>query len=80
MKYEVKTYAVEGNEKIVGFMVESDSGHKFAIDKRIPISLSKTDEDYMNEALALSKDEIDAWLSHASLVGKSFDPVTGKFI
>ena len=67
MRYEIKDFRDEGSEKYVGFMVvyeDADSvnnGRKFYIDKKVELSEGKSDDSYIEDALALGKDEIDEW-------------------
>ena len=71
MKCKIKNFRDEGDNKYVGFMVERDDGEKFAIDRRVPLSEGKTDEDYTSDAYKAlgencisSKDEIDDFVDN----------------
>ncbi len=79
MDYEVKTFETEGDNKRVGFMVDA-SGKKLAIDKLVPIADGKTDESYVQDALAAAQPEIDLWAADAVVVGKKWNPDTNSFI
>lgn len=79
MKYEIKNFdEVDGN-KTVGFWVTDDNGQKLAIDKTIPVVTGKTQEQYVQEALVLAKDEIDDWASSMAIVGRTWNPETNSF-
>ena len=79
MEYEVKTFETEGDNKRVGFMVDKN-GKKLAIDKLVPIADGKTDESYVQDALASAQAEIDAWAADIAVVGKKWNPDTNSFI
>jgi hypothetical protein len=79
MDYEVKTFETEGDNKRVGFMVDKN-GKKLAIDKLVPIADGKTDESYVQDALAAAQAEIDAWSADVAVVGKKWNPDTNSFI
>ena len=79
MKYEVKTFETEGDNKRVGFMVDNN-GKMFAIDKLVPIADGKTDESYVQDALTAAQPEIDSWAADAVVVGKKWNPDTNSFI
>ena len=79
MDYEVKTFETEGDNKRVGFMVDKN-GKKLAIDKLVPIADGKTDESYVQDALASAQAEIDAWAADIAVVGKKWNPDTNSFI
>ena len=48
MKYKIKDFRDEGDNKYVGFMVERDDGERFAIDKKVPLSEGKADDEYIH--------------------------------
>ena len=79
MEYEVKTFQTDGDSKRVGFMVTS-SGRSLAIDKLVTIVDGKTDESYVQDALAAAKSEIDAWAADIAVVGKKWDADKNSFI
>lgn len=79
MQYEVKTFETEGDNKRVGFLVDNN-GKLLAIDKLIAIVDGKTDESYVQDALAAAQSEIDAWAADAAVVGKKWNPDTNSFI
>ena len=78
MQYEVKTFETEGSNKRVGFMVDNN-GKKFAIDRLVEIVEGKTDESYVQDALAAAQSEIDSWAADASVVGRKWNPDTNSF-
>ena len=78
MNYEVKTFETEGSNKRVGFMVDNN-GKKFAIDRLVEIVEGKTDESYVQDALAAAQSEIDSWAADASVVGRKWNPDTNSF-
>ena len=79
MEYEVKTFLTEGDSKLVGFMVKSN-GRSLAIDKLVTIVDGKTNESYVQDALAAAKSEIDAWAADVAVVGKKWDADKNSFI
>lgn len=78
MEYQIKDFETLDGEKLVGFFVKHN-GKTLAIDKRVPVASGKTDEQYVQEALALAQAEIDDWAAAASVVGRKFNPATGSF-
>lgn len=78
MQYEVKTFETEGSNKRVGFMVDSN-GKKLVIDRLVEIVEGKTDESYVQDALAAAQSEIDSWAADASVVGRKWNPDTNSF-
>ena len=79
MKTEIKDFRNEGDKKYVGFFVQLDNGHTYIIDKQVDLEDGKSDEDYIKEAYALAKDEIDNWASGFANVGKEWDVEKGAF-
>ena len=79
MEYEIKNFETEGDSKRVGFMVTSD-GKQLAIDKLVTIVDGKTDESYVQDALAAAKSEIDEWSAAIAVVGKKWDADKNSFI
>ena len=79
MEYEIKTFETEGDSKRVGFMVTS-GGRQLAIDKLVTIVDGKTDESYVQDALAAAKSEIDEWNASIAVVGKKWDADKNSFI
>tara|TARA_R100000388_G_scaffold84791_1_gene63864 strand:+ start:314 stop:556 length:243 start_codon:yes stop_codon:yes gene_type:complete len=79
MEYQIKTFETEGDSKRVGFMVTSD-GRQLAIDKLVTIVDGKTDESYVQDALAAAKSEIDEWSAAIAVVGKKWDADKNSFI
>lgn len=78
MEITIKNFANDSDQKWVGFMVNNE-GKRFAIDKRVPLVDGKTDEQYVQEALALAQAEIDEWASSSSIVGCKWNPETNSF-
>ena len=79
MKILIKDFRTDGDNKFVGFNITDDAGHRFIIDKRVPIADGKTDEQYVTEALAAGQAEIDEWQASFALVGKEWDAEAGAF-
>lgn len=78
MQYEIKTFETEGDNKRVGFMVESN-GKKLAIDRLVPIVEGKAPESYVSDALIAAQSEIDEWVSSSALIGKIWNSETNSF-
>lgn len=78
MKYIIKTFQDEGDEKRVGFEVEDSKGNKFAIDKVVP--KSGTDEEIVSAAQAAAQPEIDDWQAQFAVIGKVWDAEAGKLV
>ena len=76
LKYVIKDFRDEGSKKYVGFMVTDEKGTMFAIDKQVSLSEGKTDNQYVKDALALAKSEIDAWVASTAQLGKTWNPDT----
>ena len=79
MEIQIKNFANDGDQKWVGFMVRDENGKAFAIDKRVAITDGKTDEQYVQEALALAQAEIDEWAANQSVVGRKWNAETNSF-
>jgi hypothetical protein len=79
MQIQIKNFENEVDQKFVGFNIQNDAGALFVIDKRVPLAEGKTDEQYVQEALALAKPEIDEWLATQAVVGRKWNPDTGSF-
>ena len=67
----------DDNKKRVSFQVISDNNQIYIIDKRIDKTDNKTNEDYVNEAYALAKPEIDSWVAEVTNIGKTINLETG---
>lgn len=78
MEIQIKNFTNDGDQKWVGFMVTNE-GKRFAIDKRVALADGKTDEQYVQEALALAQAEIDEWAANQSVVGRKWNPQTSSF-
>lgn len=68
----------DNNKKRVSFEVKSDNDQIYIIDKKIDKTDNKTNDDYVNEAYALAKPEIDNWVAEVSSIGKTINLETGK--
>ena len=79
MQVEIKNFENDGDNKFVGFNIRNDTNALFVIDKRVPLAGGKTNEQYVQEALALAKPEIDEWLLSQSFVGRKWNPQTNSF-
>tara|TARA_X000001388_G_C2202501_1_gene111828 strand:- start:50 stop:292 length:243 start_codon:yes stop_codon:yes gene_type:complete len=79
MEYQIKDFRTEDNKKYVGFMIKDENGNQFAIDKKVSIVDGKTDEKYVEEAMALAQTEIDEWKASTALVGKKWNPESKSF-
>jgi hypothetical protein len=80
MKTIVKNFTEGSDSKLIGFIITDDKDRSLAIDKTLPLVDNKTDEQYINEARVLCKDQIDEWQSDFLYVGREFDADTGKFL
>ena len=79
MKYEIKNFENQDNQKLVGFWVTDDANKKLAIDKLLPLVDGKTNEQYIQEAVELCNAEIQEWQQSLSLIGKVWDLETNSF-
>lgn len=79
MKYQIKNFENEDNNKFVGFVITDDNGAVFVIDKRVPLADGKTNEQYISEALAMCQDEITEWQASFAVVGRKWNPETSSF-
>mgnify|MGYP005828922883 CR=1 FL=1 len=66
LKHEIKDFRDEGGNKYVGFKITNEKGNVFLIDKEVPLSGGKTDEQYVQDALSAAQSEIDLSLIHIS--------------
>lgn len=80
MRYTVKNFQNDGDQKFVGLYITDDLDRVFVIDKRMPLQDGKTPEQYVADALALCQDEIAEWQASYGIVGKTFDAETGTFV
>ncbi len=78
MEIQIKNFENDGDQKWVGFMVTNE-GKRFAIDKRVALADGKTDEQYVQEALALAQAEINEWVANQSVVGRKWNAQTNSF-
>tara|TARA_R110000824_G_scaffold363676_2_gene551743 strand:+ start:318 stop:560 length:243 start_codon:yes stop_codon:yes gene_type:complete len=79
MEYQIKDFRTEDGKKYVGFILTGSNGQQFVIDKKVDIVDGKSDEKYVEEAMALAQSEIDEWKASNSVVGKKWNPDTKKF-
>ena len=79
MKVFIKDFRDESENKYVGFRIENN-GNTFIIDKQLPVAAGKTQAQYVEEAFALAKPEIDAWVSDTELLNKEWNPETKVFV
>ena len=79
MKILIKDFKTDGDNKFVGFNITDDAGHRFVIDKQVPLAEGKTDEQYVTEALAAGQAEVDEWQASFVNVGKEWDAEAGAF-
>ena len=57
---------------------DSDIEGMYVATKWLAIDSSKSDDDYVKEAYEAMKDNATAWSNEYKLVGKTFNPATGK--
>lgn len=79
MRYEIKNFELEGNNRFVGFKITDPQGRLFYIDKRVPLVEGQNDEYYVSEALILCEQEIQEWQDSFRLIGKVWNPNTNSF-
>ena len=79
MKIVIKDFRTDGDQKLVGFKI-TDNGNVFIIDKQVPLSDGKSDEQYVTEALAAGQAEIDEWQASRANVGKEWDAEANAFV
>ena len=81
MKYIIQKLEIEGDNKLVGFDIDNE-GNRLFIDKRVALVEGKADEEYITEALALAKPEIDEWIASFTHIGQEWDgnAASGSFV
>ena len=79
MTVKVNMFHTEGDEKVITLEVNHNQ-QTFYTTKRIAVSDSKTDEQYVADALAASQTEISAWKADTGPVNKVFDEATNTFV
>ena len=79
MTIKVNMFHTEGDEKVITLSI-THNDQTFLITKRVALSSSKTDEQYVAEALSASQTEIDAWKADTGPVNRVFDEATGTFV
>jgi hypothetical protein len=78
MEYTIVKFQNEDANKLVGIAI-SLNGHGFVSDERIPLIAGKSDEDYVKDAIAQARPEIDAWQAQFAVVGKKWNSQTNSF-
>jgi len=79
LKHEIKDFRDEGGNKYVGFKITNEKGNVFLIDKEVPLSGGKTDEQYVQDALSAAQSEIDTWVAENAKIGRTWNPDTNSF-
>ena len=79
MTVKVNMFHTEGDEKVVTLEITHNQQMLY-VTKRIALSESKTEEQYVADALAASQTEINAWKADTGPVNKVFDETTGTFV
>ena len=72
--YTVDKFLNDNTEKLVGLKCVDATDNVFLVDKRIPIVDGTTDAQYVQQAYAAAKAEIDDWAANMSVQGMVFDP------
>ena len=80
LTYKIKDFFKNGDKQHIGMTITNDDNKLLIMDKEVDFVEGKSNEEYINEAYALMKDEVDAWESDVSLVNKEFDVKKGKFV
>lgn len=78
MKYIIKTFQDEGDEKRVGFKVVNSKGNTLLIDKVVP--KTGTDEQMIAAAQTAAQSEVDEWEALHSVIGREWDADAGAFV
>jgi hypothetical protein len=78
MKYTIKNFENQNGQKFVGFLI-IDNDQKLAIDKYLPLVEGKSNEEYVQEAIALCQEEVNEWQQSNALVGKVWNSATNSF-
>ena len=72
--YTVDKFVTDVDEKLVGLKCVDTSENVFIVDKRLNIVDGTTDAQYVQQAYAAAKTEIDEWAAGMSVQGMVFDP------
>ena len=76
--YTVDKFITDNTEKLVGLRCVDAANNVFIVDKRISIVDGTTDAEYVQQAYAAAKTEIDEWAAGMSVQGMMFDPTTNS--
>ena len=79
LRYEIKDFIDVDSTKKVGLIVTDEQNHVYIVDKYIDLVDGKTDEQYVQDAIAESQDQINNWQASFARVGQTFNPDTGSF-
>lgn len=79
LRYEIKDFIDVDSTKKVGLIVTDEKNRVYIVDKYIDLVNGKTDEQYVQEAIAESQDQINNWQASFAHVGRIFNPETGTF-
>ena len=72
--FTVDKFITDDTEKLVGLKCVDASNNVLIADKRIPIVNGTTDAEYVQQAYAAAKTEIDEWAAGMSVQGMVFNP------
>lgn len=72
--FTVDKFIIDDTKKLVGLRCVDASDNVFIVDKRIPIVDGTTDAQYVQQAYAAAKAEIDEWAAGMSVQGMVFNP------
>jgi hypothetical protein len=79
MNYEITKFHNEETNKMVGLKITNSDGKILYADKKVPLSNSKTNEQYVSEAISMCQDEIEEWENSFALIGKKWNSETNSF-
>ena len=72
--FTVDKFITDDTEKLVGLKCVNASNDVFIVDKRVTIVDGTTDAEYVQQAYAAAKTEIDEWAAGMSVQGMVFNP------
>ena len=72
--FTVDKFITDDTEKLVGLRCVDASENVFIVDKRLNIVDGTTDAQYVQQAYAAAKTEIDEWAAGMGVQGMVFDP------
>ena len=78
MKYIVKTFQDEDDQKRIGFKVVNSNGKTLFIDKLV--TKTGTDEEMIAAAQTAAQPDIDEWEALHSVIGREWDADAGTFV